>query len=125
MYPSGFGGNQYVNTFKISKVGKIAGKITFALGTAIDAYGVITYYTQGSENPDAVHPAKAGTNLGVGMYGIYGGPPGWIIGTIYFLGDAFLPGGWEPGLNTLGEIQKYNSKVLGKHWNPHKDTGGF
>ncbi|MFT3675500.1 MAG: RHS repeat-associated core domain-containing protein [Chitinophagaceae bacterium] len=121
LYPSGFKGNQYVSTFNIAKSGKLAGKITFLAGTAIDAYGLYTYYTEGSENPNAVHPAKAGTNLGVGVYGIYGGPPGWIVGAIYFLGDMTLPGGWEGGLNKLGEIQEYNSKVLGRHWNPHRD----
>lgn len=121
MYPSEFRGNQYVSTFNIAKAGKLAGTITFGVGTAIDGYGVYTYYTQGSENPNAVHPAKAGANLGVGIYGLYGAPPGWIAGTIYFVGDATLPGGWEGGLNKLGEIQEYNSKVLGKHWNPHRD----
>lgn len=92
-YPIGWRGNQYVKTFNISKAGKLVGNITFGVGTAMDAYGVYTYYTQGSESPNAVSPAKAGTNLGVGIYGLYGGPPGWIIGTIYFGTEAFYPGG--------------------------------
>jgi RHS repeat-associated protein len=121
LYRSGWPGNQYVGTFNIAKAGKLAGKITFGVGTAIDAYGVYTYYTQGAENPNAVHPAKAGVNAGVGVYGLYAGPPGWILGTIYFVGDAALPGGWEAGLDKLGKIQEYNSKVLGKHWNPYRD----
>lgn len=51
----------------------MAGKITFGVGTAIDAYDVYTYYTEGAESPNAVSPAKAGVNLGVGVYGLYGG----------------------------------------------------
>lgn len=122
-YPSGWRGNGSVSTFNISKAGKLAGIITFGVGTAIDAYGVYTYYTQGSENPNAVHPAKAGTNLGVGVYGLYGGPPGWIMGTIYFIGDATIPGGWPAAMKAAADNTQRNREILGPSWNPRAGGG--
>jgi hypothetical protein len=113
LYPSGWPGNQHVSTFNLTKAGKLAGKITFGVGTAIDAYGVYTYYTQGAENPNAVSPAKAGVNLGVGVYGLYGGPPGCIIGTMYFVTDATYPGGVQGLVNDQASTHAKLNEMCG------------
>jgi hypothetical protein len=66
-----------------------------------------------------VHPAKAGVDLGVGVYGLSGGPPGWIVGTIYFTGDAVIPGGWNVAIEASYQNTKHNQEILGSMWSPN------
>lgn len=40
-----------------------------------------------------MHPIKASVNTIMTGVGIWGGPPGWIISSIYFINDAMTPSG--------------------------------
>ena len=86
VYSSGWRGNQYVSTMKVAKIGKIAGYGTLLLGTAMDGYGVLNYYRNGSNDPNSVHPGKAGLNLGIGLWSLLG--PATAVGTLQYI----LPG---------------------------------
>ena len=88
-------------TLPISKVGKFGkglGYGSFGAGLFIDGVGVYNYM----ENPksdNAVHPAKAATNTGIGAWGLWGGPYGVIVSTVYGAFEAFYPGGLEGAMN--------------------------
>ncbi|SFJ20305.1 hypothetical protein [Myroides guanonis] len=77
----------------IGKVGKGFGQVTFLAGIAIDSYGVATGKTS---------VAKAGTNLGVGLYGMYVNP---FVGALYGGLEAFYPGGTEGAVSDYGDTQ--------------------
>lgn len=77
----------------IGKVGKGFGQVTFLEGIAIDSYGVATGKTS---------VAKAGTNLGVGLYGMYVNP---FVGALYGGLEAFYPGGTEGAVSDYGDTQ--------------------
>jgi RHS repeat-associated protein len=104
-YASGWRGNQYVSTLKLSTAFQIFGIVSLGLGTAIDAVGVANYYEQGPDSPNAVHPAHAGINLGVGIYGAAGGAMTLPITVPYFLIDNLYPGGWPQALDDRARLQ--------------------
>ncbi len=117
-----FYGNQYVSTTEATRIGKVAGISTLVIGTIIDAVGVYNYYYKGANDPNAVHPVKAGINLGVGIYSMYSGPPGWFFGTVYFLGDL-VPGGWPALMEAGYQNTKNNRAILGPSWSPRPGGG--
>src|SRR5690606_24200820 len=89
-YPSGWTGNQYAKTFNIGKIGQGLGLLAFAAGTVKDGYGVFQYYNNPG-SPNAVHPGKAGLNLGMGALGLTGwGTPASLL---YGAMEAFHPQG--------------------------------
>ena len=90
-YASAWRGNQYTKTFNMHGVGGFLAKGSLAVGTVLDGYGVYSYYKYGANDPNAVHPAEAGMNLVMGVYGLYANP---FAGALYFGGSAFYPGGW-------------------------------
>ena len=103
---------------KVVKVVRTATGVLVYVSVGLDVLKTINAYA--NNDPKAGEYARAaGLNIGVLLLG--GSIPvvGWMVTGIYFLGDALIPGGWEGALNKLGEIQEYNSKILGKHWNPH------
>jgi len=106
-----FYGNQYVSTVGITKVAKILGPVGLAIGTGIDAVGVNNYYTNGEGTPNSVHPAKAGLNLGVGVWSLATGPAGAVGGAFYFGIDAFYPGGWRQALIDQNTNYEHNKAI--------------
>lgn len=89
-----FYGNQYVQPVQIGKalsvVGDLAGRSSFVVGTGLDG----ARYLQG----DPTMPgSKFATNIGVGIYGLFGGPLGAGTAVIYGGVDFFFPGAWEAG----------------------------
>jgi len=112
IYSSGWGGSQYVSTAKAAKVGKLVGLGTLGIGTVIDGIGVGYYYLGGKNNPNAVHPGKAGLNLGVGAWSLLS--PATAIGGIMYYGiDTFYPGGFPAAMEKSAEIQRRDRAILG------------
>jgi hypothetical protein len=120
IYSSGWNGNQYVSTAKAAKVGKILGGATFVIGTGLDAIGVYNYYTKGANNPNAVSPAKAGTNLGIGAWGMIN--PATAVGAALYYGvDTFYPGGFNGAMQQNSSLIQQNQAILGSGFNLYRD----
>jgi len=109
-YRTGWHGNQYVSTIGLSKIGRIAGWATFGLGTALDAYGLRNYYVYGPNSENAVSPKKAGTNLGFGIYGLFGGLPGAAVSGVYFGIDVTI--GWPNAVQSMMEINRTEQYMI-------------
>jgi RHS repeat-associated protein len=71
-----WGGNQYVNTMRISTIAKGFGPILLGATALNDVYGVAN---------NQVSPLEAGRDIDAGVIGLLGGPPGAVIGTSYGL----------------------------------------
>ncbi|NUQ23114.1 MAG: hypothetical protein HUU34_04125 [Saprospiraceae bacterium] len=107
----------------MTKVSKIAGVSGLGVGTLVDAKGVYNYYVEGPNSQNAVHPAKATTNLGIGAWGLIN-PGTAIASTVYFLGDAIIPGGWPAAIEAGARNTQNNREILGQNWNP-RPMGGL
>lgn len=113
-YGNSWGGNLYTTTYNIGKIGKGLGALGGIAGTLIDVVGVVNY----SINPDssnAIHPAKAGLNLGILGYGAYINP---IAPAIYGGLEAFYPGGAAGAMEVQSRNIENNRKII-------KDFGPF
>jgi len=111
-YGNAWQGNQYTKTFNIGNIGTAVGWGTLGLGTAIDGYGVYQY-SKNPNHPDAVHPAKMGLNLSVGLYGIYANPFfGILYGTTEILHPNGFMGAWADNVNMKHEFRKQNGYPL-------------
>ncbi len=119
-YRSNWGGNQYVSTIKLSKVGGMIGYGTLGLGTAFDVYGVFQYYSEGANSPNAVHPGKAGLNLGVGVWAL-ANPSTAIGAAMYYSVDTFYPGGFKVAMENNAILIRENQEILGPRWNLYRD----
>lgn len=75
----------------------------------VDARGVLIY-SRNSNDPNAVHPAKASINTLMGGYGVWVNP---IVGITYYGIDTFYPGGWDKALKKSAEIEDMERKVTG------------
>ncbi|MBO9675174.1 MAG: RHS repeat-associated core domain-containing protein [Sphingobacteriaceae bacterium] len=100
-----FYANQYVNTFGLSKVGGLLGKVSFGIGVVIDGVGVYNYY-KNPKSVNAVSPGKFGLNTGVGAFGLTG--VGTIPAITYFGIDAFYPGGIQGYANDYKKVLDNN-----------------
>jgi RHS repeat-associated protein len=76
-YGSGFNGNKYVSTIKVSKVAERSGQAAGYVGLAVDVYE----YSQGN-----ISGKRAAVDGGIGLIGIYGG----FYGAIFSLGAAVV-----------------------------------
>lgn len=119
-YSSGWGGNQYVSTAKIAKVGQLLGYGTLFIGTLLDGYGVTNYYRNGSNHPNSVHPGKAALNLGIGSWGLIN--PATATGAALYYGiDNFYPGGFNGAMQNNANLQMQNQQILGPRFNLYRD----
>jgi RHS repeat-associated protein len=75
-----WGGNQYVDTMRISELAHAAGPILFGATVLNDVYGAAT---------QQVSPLEAGGDISAGYIGLVGGPVGAAVGVTYgfFHGD--------------------------------------
>jgi RHS repeat-associated protein len=120
IYWNGWGGNQYVSTVKIANIGKFVGYATLVVGVALDVKGVYNYYNSGAESDNAVHPSKAGLNLGVGIWGLMN--PATATGAALYYGiDTFYPGGWDGALKQQQSLILQNRAILGPRFNLYKN----
>ncbi|MFY0256527.1 hypothetical protein ACDQ55_21545 [Chitinophaga sp. 30R24] len=76
----------------------------------MDIKAVDNYYKKGADDPNSTHPAKAGLNLGMGVYGLYYNP---LAAGVYFGMDSFYPGGWPGYANDYEQLQNANQQILG------------
>jgi hypothetical protein len=90
----------------------------------LDAYGVYNYYYEGANSPNAVHPAKAGTNSAIGIWGMAAGFPGAVAGAGYYAIDTFYPGGFPGAMRMNSSLIQQNQKILGPRFNLYRDFGG-
>ena len=109
-----FMGNQFVHTVGLSKAGGLLGKFSFGVGVAIDGYGVYTYFKD-PNSPNAVSPAKFGTDTGVGAFGLTG--IGTVPAALYFGIDAFYKGGAKGYFNDTAD-QVYKNVQNDPNYNP-------
>lgn len=114
--PVNFLGNNYYGNgnwyLKGAYIGKALGSATLVAGTAMDGVGVINYYDNPSSS-NAVHPAKAALNLGVGIYGMKVNP---FFGALYGGAEALHPNGflgmWADDVNMKYNFRKQNGYPL-------------
>ena len=69
-----WGGNQYVDTMRISQLAHDAGPILFGATVLNDVYGAAT---------QQVSPLEAGGDISAGYIGLVGGPVGAAVGVTY------------------------------------------
>jgi len=77
----------------------------------MDGIGVKNYYNDPT-SPNAVHPAKAGLNTGIGAIGVWGGPGGAVLSLFYFGIDAFYPGGWDGAMRDTERRQAEFDRIF-------------
>jgi len=112
----------------VSKTAGILGKVSFFGGVLMDGIGVMNYYTEGADSPNAVHPAKAIVNTGFGYMGLDLNP---LAAILYFGVDNFYPGGWTGNAEHEGAIKKMSglterNRAIVPNFNLHRDMpGGF
>ncbi len=111
-YNSGWigGSKAGITTYKVARWAKAGGVLSLAIGTAMDIKAVDNYYKKGADDPNSTHPAKAGLNLGMGVYGLYYNP---LAAGVYFGMDSFYPGGWPGYANNYEQLQNANQQILG------------
>ena len=109
-------------SISVAKLGKGLGTATLVGGTMIDLYGV-NRWIKNPNDPNAVHPAKAGTNLGVGVWGLIN--PATAVGAAgYYLIDSFYPGRWNGAMENNYRLTQENRAILGPNFNLYNDMGG-
>ena len=111
------GSRAKIKTYGLGTVGKILGRTSLVVGIAGDINGMIIYKSN-PNSPNAVSPAKAGLNTGMGLYGLYVNPIG---GSLYFGVDAFYPGGWQGAITDQSRLIEKNQQILGPRFNLYRD----
>ncbi|NSL85544.1 hypothetical protein ECE50_001795 [Chitinophaga sp. Mgbs1] len=111
-YNSGWigGSKAGIRTYKVARWAKAGGIVSLGIGTAMDVVAVKNYYEKGPDDPNSTYPAKAGLNLGMGLYGLQYNP---LAAGVYFGVDAFYPGGWSGYANDYEQLQNANQQILG------------
>ncbi|WP_430406831.1 hypothetical protein [Fluviicola sp.] len=114
VYGSGWTGGSRANisTYKTAGLGGLLSKATFGLGVILDGVGVINYYTEGADSPNAVHPVKAAVNTGFGAFALELNP---ITGIVYTGIDALYLGGWVGLSNDQHRLEQEN-KAINPDW---------
>jgi len=103
----------------LSALGKVAGTGTFIIGSGLDAIGVYNYYFNGANDPNAVHPGKAVSNLGIGAWGFLN--PATAFGAaVYYSIDTFYPGGFSGAMDNNSYFLQQNQEILGPAWNLYR-----
>jgi len=130
LYNSGWtgGSRARISTYSVSKTAGMLGKVSFFGGLSFDMIGVYNYYTLGEKSSNAVHPAKAAVNTGIGVVGLKWNP---AIAIFYSGVDAFFPGGWlgddehEGAIRYTSGLTDRNRRIV-PNFNLYRDVpGGF
>ena len=101
------GSRAKITTYNVGKVANFISESTFYLGLGMDVLGVLEY-RKNPNSKNAVHPAKAGLNTGLGIYGLLINP---IAPTMYFSVDALFPGGWQKAMQIQDNLINENRKI--------------
>jgi len=97
-------GNQFVKTFSVAKIGKVAGITGAVVGTFIDGYGVYkgtTTLGQFGEN---------GVFTAIGFMG----PVGAVISVGYYGLNAFYPGGANQAASDFSNAWSQHAQQWGQ-----------
>lgn len=79
-----------LNNLKYTKWLKIAGRSLFGIQAGISLYNAgEAIYTNDKNKWGVV--GKSTLDIAIGAFAVWGGPAGWIVGGVYFIGDA---AGW-------------------------------
>lgn len=107
---------------KVVRVLKVGGKVLIVVGVTLDVIKVVNAYANG--DPKAGEYArKAGLNTGIAI-GCASIPiAGWMIGGVYFLGDALIPGGWGAAMEA-SQRNLENNKAIDPTWSA-RPMGGL
>lgn len=117
-----------IRNTKAVKILKIGGKIFIVVGASLDALKVINAYS--NNDPKAGEYArKAALNTSVALGSAAIPVVGWMVGGVYFLGDALIPkdangvGGWERAMESSARNVEENRKIV-PSWSP-RPMGGL
>jgi hypothetical protein len=89
-----------INSLKYVKAVKVVSKSVFAAQVGISVYQAGSAFVTDNPNKWGV-AGKAGLDIAVGAITVWGGPVGWVIGGVYFIGDiAGWWGNWGDPLTT-------------------------
>jgi hypothetical protein len=88
-YPNGWGGSQYFKTFNLARNGEVLSRGLWAAGLIVDGIRWQSGEISGS---------KFALNSAMATYGAFGGPPGWVIGSTYFIIDNTI--GWPSAIES-------------------------
>ncbi|HMT97613.1 MAG TPA: RHS repeat-associated core domain-containing protein [Ferruginibacter sp.] len=79
-----------INELKYTKAVKVASKGVFAAQAGISLYQTYSAFKNKDSNAWGV-TGKAALDVTIGYLSLVGGPAGWVLGAVYFIGDA---AGW-------------------------------
>ena len=107
---------------KVVRILKVGGKVFVVVGTTLDVLKVANAYA--NNDPKAGEYArKAGLNFGVAAGSAAIPVVGWMVGGVYFLGDALIPGGWEAAAKASQQNVE-NNRAIDPSWSP-RPMGGL
>ena len=117
-----------IRNTKAVKILKIGGKIFIVVGASLDALKVINAYA--NNDPKAGEYArKAALNTSVALGSAAIPVVGWMVGGVYFLGEALIPkdangvGGWERGMEASRQNVE-NNRAIAPSWSA-RPMGGL
>lgn len=89
-----------INSLKYVKAVKVVSKSVFAAQAGISVYQAGSAFVTDNGNKWGV-AGKAGLDITMGAITVWGGPIGWAVGGVYFVGDmAGWWGDWGDPLST-------------------------
>ena len=107
---------------KVVRILKVGGKVLIFVGVGLDAIKVLNAYA--NNDPKAGEYArKAGLNTGIAFGSAAIPVVGWMVGGIYFLGEALIPGGWEAAAKASQQNVE-NNRAIDPAWTP-RPMGGL
>jgi hypothetical protein len=89
-------------TFKFASKGFLGISIGFSAVTG----------TYNLFNGDYLGAGKNGADIGISLYGFFGGAVGLTFGAVYFAIDAFYPGGWPAAIQFNYNLTMHNRAVI-------------
>ncbi|GIV28673.1 MAG: hypothetical protein KatS3mg027_2487 [Bacteroidia bacterium] len=79
-----------INKFGYMKLTKFVSKTLFGAQALMSGYQVYNAWETNNPNLNGVI-GKASLDITIGLISLYGGPVGWGVGAVYFIGDIY---GW-------------------------------
>ncbi|TAF83710.1 MAG: hypothetical protein EAZ51_00685 [Sphingobacteriales bacterium] len=105
-----------------AKWAKVGARTLGGVGVGLDAVGLYNYYNNPSSSY-TVSPGRFGANSTAAAMVTFGGPPGWITGGVYYIGELAIPGGWPAAMEAGARNTQNNREILGSSWNPRPGGG--
>lgn len=105
-----------------AKWAKIGSRTLGGFSVGLDGVGLYNYYNNPSSSY-TISPGRFGANSTAATLMTFGGPPGWITGGVYYIGELAIPGGWSEATAAGSRNVQNNSIILGERWNPRPGGG--